>query len=94
MPAFVYILASSPHGAIYVGSTVDLSNRIEQHKAKATLAHTRKYHITKLVWYEYHDDLSSAQLRERQIKRWRRQWKDTLIAEMNGEWRDISDQIL
>ncbi|MCL5777797.1 GIY-YIG nuclease family protein [Limibaculum sp. FT325] len=93
LPYFVYILASRPRGAIYVGSTSDLRKRVEQHWSKAVPGHTARYNIYTLVWFEMHDTLEVALMREHRIKRWRRGWKDEMIASRNVEWRDISDQI-
>ncbi len=92
MAHYVYILASRPGGAIYIGATSDLRRRLEQHRAKV-VGHTARYGITTLVWFETHADLYAALERERQVKRWRRAWKDELIAEVNPEWRDLSGQI-
>ncbi len=89
MTAWVYILASRPHGAIYIGATTTLRTRVEQHRAGAVRAHTRKYGIHTLVHFEAHDTLDAALAREQKLKRWRRAWKDALIAERNPEWRDL-----
>ena len=93
MTHFVYILANKPRGAIYVGSARDLRQRIEQHISGAVPGHTKKYNVKTLVWFEAHDTLEMALVRERRIKRWRRSWKDELIAKVNPEWVDISNQI-
>jgi putative endonuclease len=93
MAFFVYILASRPHGAIYIGSTHDLRERVTQHCAHCAHGHTGKYNILTLVYFEQHGSLGEALLRERRLKRWRRAWKDALIAEANPGWRDICDQI-
>ncbi|EAQ01632.1 hypothetical protein OB2597_04308 [Pseudooceanicola batsensis HTCC2597] len=90
MTACVYILASRPHGAIYIGCTADLRRRVAQHRAGAVKAHTRIYGIHTLVWFETHGDLAEARLRERRLKRWRRRWKDALIGEHNPHWQDIT----
>jgi len=89
MTAWVYILASRPHGPIYIGATTNLRARVEQHRTGAVRAHTRKYRIRTLVHFEAHDTLDGALTRERKLKRWRRAWKDALIAEHNPEWRDM-----
>ena len=68
---WVYILASKRFGTLYTGSTRDLLTRIAQHREGAMPGFTRKYGVTRLVWYEPHDSASSASYRERQIKRWR-----------------------
>ena len=93
MPYFTYILASRPGGAIYIGAANDLARRVEQHRAGAVRGHTSTYNIHTLVWFEVHETLDAALLREKQIKRWRRAWKDALIMEANPDWRDISSTI-
>ena len=90
---YVYILASRPRGALYIGLARDLRQRVEQHRARAVPGHTRRYGIGILVYFEVHDTLEAARLREKQLKRWRRAWKDRLIEERNPRWRDIADQI-
>lgn len=93
MSAFVYILASRPHGPIYVGATTNLRGRVQQHRIGAVEAHTRRYRIHRLVWFEAHDTLEAALLREKRLKRWRRAWKDAMIADVNPSWRDVCDEI-
>ena len=93
MSHFVYILASRPGGAIYVGAALDLRQRIEQHRLGSAGSHTKKYQIHTLVYFEQHDTLEAALIREKQLKRWRRVWKDELIGKLNPKWRDIADQI-
>ncbi len=93
MSHFVYILASRPGGAIYIGAAHDLRQRIEQHRMGSVGSHTKNYQIHTLVYFELHDTLETALIRERQMKRWRRAWKDELIGKLNPRWRDIADQI-
>ncbi len=93
LPYFVYILAARPHGAIYIGKADNLRTRIEQHRAGGVAAHTKKYGIYTLVYFEVLETLETAYLRERKLKRWRRVWKDDLIASVNPEWRDLSAEI-
>jgi putative endonuclease len=93
MAHFVYILASRPGGAIYIGTARDLRQRVEQHRLGSSDGHTKRYQIHTLVYFEQHDSLEAARIRERQLKRWRRLWKDELIAKHNPQWRDIADQI-
>ena len=92
MAQFVYIMASRPGGAIYIGRTGNLSARVEAHRAGASV-HTAKYKIRTLVWFETHDDFSASLQRERAIKRWPRAWKNALIAERNPNWQDITAHI-
>lgn len=64
-----------------------------QHRVGAVDAHTRKYRIRRLVYFETHDTLEDALAREQKLKRWRRAWKDALIAETNPMWRDLAGEI-
>lgn len=86
---YVYILASRPGGAIYVGVTNNLSLRVWEHKAGRASSHTRRYRIDKLVYYESYPSINDAIQRETSIKRWPRVWKTNLIFTMNPSWRDL-----
>jgi len=86
---FVYLLASKPNGTLYVGSTVDLVRRVSEHKLGAVPGFTAKYGVDRLVWFEVHDALEGALIRERQIKRWKREWKLNLIERDNPHWADL-----
>ncbi len=90
---FVYILVSRSGNALYTGMTRDLRRRLDQHLNGQTGAHTRKYRHRKLVWFEEHDTLDQAFLREKRIKRWRRAWKLDLITAANPTWRDLAIEI-
>ena len=87
--AFVYLLASQPYGTLYIGSTVDLARRVFEHKTKAIPGFTTKYGVDRLVWFEVHETLEAALVRERQIKAWRRDWKINLIERENPRWIDL-----
>ena len=89
----VYMLASRPGGALYVGVTSDLVQRIWQHRSHVAGGHTDHYNIAMLVWYEPHETMESAITREKTVKRWKRAWKERLIAEQNPEWRDLYEDI-
>jgi putative endonuclease len=86
---FVYIVASRRNGTIYVGCTSNLVQRIWQHRTGTIEGFTSEHDCTLLVWYEPHDDLQQARLRERQIKKWNRAWKLKLIEERNPRWEDL-----
>lgn len=90
---FVYILVSKSGNALYTGMTGDLRQRLEQLQLGNTGAHTLKYRTRHLVWFEVHDDMKQALLREKRIKRWRRAWKVELVNSFNPTWRDLSTQI-
>jgi putative endonuclease len=85
----VYILASKKHGTLYVGVTRDLLRRAYQHKTHAAPGFTARYNVSMLVWFETYDDPINAIAREKQIKKWRREWKINLIEQSNPEWTDL-----
>lgn len=93
MAQFVYIMASRPCGAIYIGSTGNLRQRVEQHRCGLPGSHTDRYNIRTLVWFEVHPDRLSALSLERQMKEWQRNWKVRLIVEVNPQWRDVTGDI-
>lgn len=93
MAQFVYIMASRPCGAIYIGPTGNLRQRVEQHRCGLPGSHTDRYNIRTLVWFEEHPDRLSALSRERQMKEWQRNWKVRLIVEVNPLWRDVTGDI-
>ena len=86
---YVYILANRPRGAMYVGVTSDLLRRVWEHKCKSVPGHTAKYVIDRLVYYEVFYDIREAIAREKQLKRYVRQWKYNLIEERNPHWEEI-----
>ena len=86
---YVYILASRSR-ALYTGSTNDLHRRVYQHKLRLIPGFTSKYKVSRLVWFERHEDASSAVSRERQIKGWRRGKKLQLIESMSADWHDLA----
>lgn len=88
MPA-VYLLASKPYGTLYCGSTTDLARRVFEQKAKAVPGFTAKYGVDRLVWFEVHETLEAALVRERQIKEWQQDWKINLIERENPHWLDL-----
>jgi putative endonuclease len=90
---YVYILASRPGGAIYVGVTNDLVRRVYEHKNGMVEGHTLRYGINRLVHFEIYETAYQAIQREKNIKHWPRVWKTRLIGEKNHTWRDLYDEI-
>ncbi len=88
MAYHVYMLASGRHGTLYVGVTNDLARRIFEHKEQLTEGFTSRYGVTRLVWYESYNQITEAIAREKELKKWRRDWKIWLIEDMNPEWED------
>jgi len=93
LQSYVYILASEKNGTLYVGVTSNLTGRIWQHKNKVVEGFTNKYGVDKLVYYEVHEDIAAAILREKQIKTWKRVWKLNLIEKDNPGWKDLYEDI-
>ena len=85
----VYFMASKS-GVLYIGVTGHLAKRVFQHKEKLIPGFTKKYNVTKLVWFEPHSTARSAISREKEIKRWNRAKKIALIESLNPEWTDLS----
>ena len=85
----VYILSNQPSGTLYVGVTSDLIARIWQHKHNLVDGFTKLHQLHQLVYYELADDMLTAIAREKQLKKWKRDWKIDLIEETNNEWRDL-----
>jgi putative endonuclease len=71
-----------------------LPEGIDQHKSHAADGFTKKYDIATLVWYEHHETIESAIIREKQLKKWNRAWKLELIEKDNPQWQDLSERIL
>ena len=86
-----YLLARASHSTFYTGVTTDLVGRVWQHRTEATKGFTARYGIKRLVWFELHETMESAIRREKQIKRWRRQWKYDLVNMANPTWRDLAE---
>jgi putative endonuclease len=86
---FVYILASAKHGTLYVGMSCDLMPRVQAHGDGKIAGFTKAYGVKLLVYVEECADPPSAHLRERQIKKWRRDWKIALIESVNPDWVDL-----
>lgn len=91
---FVYILASTRNGTLYIGITNDLIKRVWQHKEKIVEGFTKKYDVKMLVYYEEFADPKEAIKREKNIKAWKRQWKLRLIEENNPDWEDLYHRII
>ncbi len=77
-----------------MGVTSDLIRRVWQHKNDLIDGFTKEYHVHTLVWYEVHDTMESAIVREKNVKAWKRLWKLTLIESSNPDWNDLYDQIV
>jgi len=88
---YVYILTNKSK-TLYIGITNNLERRIYEHKHKLKDGFTKKYNLTKLVYYEMFNDINDAIKREKQLKNWHRQWKINLIESKNKEWKDLYEE--
>ena len=87
--SYVYIVTSKPRGVLYIGVTTDLVRRISEHRQSVITGFSKRYNLTRLVWYELHEDVRMAIQREKNLKRWYRKWKIALLEESNSEGRDL-----
>ena len=90
---YVYIMASRKHGTLYIGVTSNLIARAYQHRTGIVAGFTRRYHVHLLVWFECYDDPLTAIAREKELKKWRRDWKINLIQATNPEWVDLYEAL-
>jgi putative endonuclease len=91
---YVYLLASRRHGTLYVGVTNDLVGRVHEHRNKTVPGFTSLYAVDRLVWFECYDDPVIAITREKDIKKWHRDWKIRLIEPDNPDWLDRYPEIV
>ena len=90
---YVYIITNRRNTVLYIGVTNNLIRRIYEHKEKLVDGFSKKYNVTKLVYYEIFEDIENAISREKQLKAGSRQKKIDLISRMNRGWRDLYDEL-
>jgi len=84
-------MANKPNGVIYIGVTDNIDERVKEHKLKISpKSFTAKYNCDKLIYFEEFENGEDATIREKQFKKWKREWKIKLIEEMNPGWSDLS----
>ena len=83
------MLASKRNGTLYIGVTNNLLKRVDHHKSNIVESFTKKYKVHNLVYYEVHNDIYGAITREKQMKKWKRQYKINLIERSNPDWIDL-----
>lgn len=91
--AFVYFMTNTSNSTLYVGVTNNLIRRVAEHKSMTTAGFTAKYRCTKLIYFEVTDYMLGAIAREKQLKNWKREWKNELITKANPNWRDLAADI-
>ena len=87
------MLTNTYNKVLYIGVTSSLARRVAEHKARINKGFTYRYNCDKLVYYEIYPSIMRAIHREKQLKDWKRAWKNELINESNPEWRDLSEEI-
>ena len=89
---YVYFITNKNDGVLYVGVTNDLERRMVEHKNKLVKGFSSKYNLDKLVYFELYSNVNQAIKREKQFKKWKREWKINLILEKNADWDDLSKE--
>ncbi len=93
LQGIVYILTNKYNTTLYTGVTRDLQRRVAEHKLHLNKGFSDKYNTEKLVYYEVYDRFDEGILREKQLKKWHREWKEKLINDFNPEWNDLAESI-
>ena len=91
---FVYIMSNRPNGTLYTGVTADVVRLVYEHKAGVGSSFVRRYGLTKLMYFEVHDEIGLAIQRETNIKYWPRAWKVRLLEGMNPNWEDLCPDLI
>ncbi|AWH72971.1 endonuclease [Dokdonia sp. Dokd-P16] len=86
---YTYIITNKNNTVLYLGFTDNLKRRISQHKSKSSKGFSGRYNTEKLIWFETTRYVENAIRREKQIKKWNREWKENLINDMNPMWEDL-----
>ena len=87
-------MTNKNNAVLYIGVTGNLKRRVSEHRDKIIKGFTEKYNCNKLVYFEQTENIMSALEREKQLKRWHREWKNNLITEFNPDWKDLYDDII
>ena len=90
---YVYFMTNGNNNVLYVGVTNSLKRRMVEHSEGRGSEFTKKYNCSKLVYYEAFPSIEQAIAREKQIKHFKREWKNQLVEKVNPEWTDISGEI-
>ncbi|MFK7953822.1 MAG: GIY-YIG nuclease family protein [Ekhidna sp.] len=90
---YVYIITNTNRTVLYTGVTSNLYARVFEHKEDKGSAFASKYNCTDLLYYEFHEHIEIAIKREKQIKKWKRSYKENVINELNPSWVDLFDQV-
>lgn len=90
---YVYIMTNQNNKVLYIGVTNNLQRRVYEHKNGLFEGYTKKYNCKKLIWYKQTGDINSAIREEKRMKKWKREFKENVINEMNPEWNDLFEEL-
>lgn len=90
----VYFMTNKSNSVLYVGVTNNLFRRVFEHKEKINKGFTKRYNVDELVYYEVYDNIELAIAREKQIKNWKREWKNALVEKDNPQWDDLFERLI
>jgi putative endonuclease len=90
---YIYIQSNFSRSTLYTGVTANLSVRSYEHKIGEGSDFTTKYKCTDLIYYEFYETIDEAIIREKQLKKWKREWKIELIKKMNPTLEDLYDEV-
>jgi putative endonuclease len=88
---YVYIMTNKSNKVLYIGFTNDLYRKVQEHRNKEFIGFTNFYNVNRLVYFEKHPGCDDAMKREKQLKKWNREWKERLFFSINPEWKDLSE---
>jgi putative endonuclease len=91
---YVYIMTNRPNGTLYVGVTADIIRRVYEHRTSSVAGFTQRYRLTRLVYFERHEEIVPAIHREKAIKGWHRALKVRLIQRLSPEWHDLYSTLI
>ena len=87
---WVYMVMNAYGNVLYIGVTNNLERRVQEHRSGYIPGFTQIYHCSKLVYYEEYKKIGDAIAREKQLKNWKREWKNALVSQMNPQWKDLA----
>jgi len=88
------MMANNHNTVLYIGVTNNLIRRVYEHKNGLIDGFTKKYNCHKLVWFQQTNDVDSAITKEKRMKKWKREYKENVIREMNPDWKDLYDELI
>jgi len=90
---YVYIVSNKNRTVYYIGVTSQLYSRVYKHKMGKYDGFSKNYNCTDLIYFERFDEIKSAIEREKQMKKWKRSWKERVIMETNPSMVDLFNSI-